>query len=144
VINKIKSKRCELMLSTSTFRLKCIKPSTILSLSLRRSFSSSTVRRFPLENVLDGSSPQPVQVTAVSSAGIEMADGLVITSSCIFLGGKVFLWKVPSTLWNGWDKERFEIFEVTIPKPGEPQCLPICVYLLTIFQNCSSWEQASQ
>jgi hypothetical protein len=94
--------------------------------------------------MLDGGSPQPVQVNTVSSAGIEMADGLVVTSSCIFLGGKLFLWKVPSTLWNGWDKERFEIFEVTIPKPGELKVFSFALYLLTISQNYSYWEQASQ
>jgi len=70
-----------------------------------------------LENVLEGGPPQPVQVNKVSPTGIELADGLVITSSCIFLGGKVFLWKVPPTLWKGWDRERFELFEVAVPKP---------------------------
>jgi len=89
----------------------------LLRCSPTRYFSTSLARRSKLENVLDGGPPLPVQVTRVSTAGIELADGLVVTSSCIFLGGKVFLWKVPPTLWNAWDNDRFEIFEVTIPKP---------------------------
>jgi NADH dehydrogenase [ubiquinone] 1 alpha subcomplex assembly factor 3 len=96
----------------------CARTCFITQKRLIKPFSSSSVARSQLENVLEGGPVQPVQVNKVSPTGIELADGLVITSSCIFLGGKVFLWKVPPTLWNGWDKERFELFEVAVPKPG--------------------------
>ncbi|EJD01606.1 DUF498-domain-containing protein [Fomitiporia mediterranea MF3/22] len=83
---------------------------------------SSTPHRFSSEptkihNILgDGPAP-PVQVRGMTAAGIELADGLILPSSCIFLDGNVFLWNVPSTLWNGWSKEQFEMFEVVVPKP---------------------------
>ncbi|ETW84162.1 hypothetical protein HETIRDRAFT_247083, partial [Heterobasidion irregulare TC 32-1] len=70
-----------------------------------------------LTNILAGEVPPPVQVKSVSSAGIHLQDGLLLSSSCIFLEGKVFLWDVPPTLWQGWSKERFELFELVVPKP---------------------------
>lgn len=79
-----------------------------------------------LTNILAGDVPPPVQVKSVTASGITLQDGLIIPSACIFLEGKVFLWDVPLTrgreagsLWKGWGKERFELFEVVVPKPGE-------------------------
>lgn len=104
----------------SSGRISSLKLHKSLKTPNVRLFNQSILRYSPLENVLDGGAPLPVQVSKISPAGIELADGLVITSSCIFLGGKVFLWKVPPTLWSGWENDRFEVFEVAIPKPGEP------------------------
>lgn len=71
-----------------------------------------------LTNMLAGDVPPPVQVHSISERGIQLADGLILPSSCIFLEGKVFLWDVPNTLWEGWTKEHLEIFDVVVPKPG--------------------------
>ena len=60
-----------------------------------------------------------MQVRKMTGGGIELEDGLILPSSCIFLDGEVFLWNVPSTLWDGWSKEHFKVFEVVVPKPGE-------------------------
>ena len=72
-----------------------------------------------LNNILGGGPAPPVQVRGITPAGIELADGLILPSACIFLDGNVFLWNVPSSLWNGWNKEKFEIFDVVVPKPGK-------------------------
>lgn len=79
-----------------------------------------------LTNILAGEVPPPVQVKTVTQSGITLQDGLILRSACIFLEGKVFLWDVPlkrgseaGSLWRGWGKERFELFEVVVPKPGE-------------------------
>ncbi|KAL5527818.1 hypothetical protein ACEPAG_6619 [Sanghuangporus baumii] len=70
-----------------------------------------------LHNILgDGPAP-PVQVRKIAAGGIELEDGLILPSACIFLDGDVFLWNVPITLWDGWTKELFEMFETVIPKP---------------------------
>ncbi|KAG2155104.1 uncharacterized protein EDB93DRAFT_1239374 [Suillus bovinus] len=61
--------------------------------------------------------PPPVQVSSITSAGIQLADGLVLPSACIFLDGKVFLWNVPSHLWDGWGREHLSVFETAVPKP---------------------------
>lgn len=69
-------------------------------------------------NILSGGPAPPVQVRGITAAGIELADGLILPSACVFLDGNVFLWDVPGSLWSGWGKERFELFEVVVPKPG--------------------------
>jgi NADH dehydrogenase [ubiquinone] 1 alpha subcomplex assembly factor 3 len=74
-------------------------------------------------NILASEIPPPVQVESVTHAGITLSDGLVIPGACIFLEGKIFLWDVPNSLWDGWGKEMFQIFEVVVPKPGEPLCM---------------------
>ncbi|KZT29359.1 hypothetical protein NEOLEDRAFT_1128080, partial [Neolentinus lepideus HHB14362 ss-1] len=71
----------------------------------------------PFTNILASEVPPPVQVSQITPEGIHLADGLIIPSACIFLEGKVFLWDVPQSLWNGWSKDRFEIFETVVPKP---------------------------
>ena len=61
----------------------------------------------------------PVQVKSITNEGIQLLDGLSIPSACIFLEGQVYLWSVPTTLWDGWGKEQLEIFETVLPKPGK-------------------------
>ena len=60
-----------------------------------------------------------VQVKRITSEGIELADGLILPSACIFLNGKTFLWDVPR---EGWSEEHFEVFDVVVPKPGACTC----------------------
>lgn len=75
-----------------------------------------------------------MQVRKITQGGIELEDGLILASSCIFLDGQVFLWDVPVSRtdmgtgsstssgverrWEGWTKEHFVVFEVVVPKPG--------------------------
>jgi len=68
-------------------------------------------------NILAGDTLPPVQVNSITPNGIQLANGLVIPSACIFLEGKVFLWDVPSKLWQGWGKEHLEVFEIVMPRP---------------------------
>ncbi|THH30333.1 hypothetical protein EUX98_g3847 [Antrodiella citrinella] len=70
-----------------------------------------------LNNILAGGAAPAVQVKTITSQGIELADGLVIPSACIFLNGKTFLWDVPENLWDGWKEEHFEVFDIVVPKP---------------------------
>jgi len=71
---------------------------------------------------LSGGPAPAVQVRQVTSAGIELADGLVLPGPSIFLDGNVFLWNTPThpagdAKWTGWSKVHFEVFEVVVPKP---------------------------
>jgi hypothetical protein len=99
--------------------------STLFTNALKRSacrqFHTRTALRYPagLENILGGGPAPPVQVKSIGEEGIQLADGLVIPSACIFLDGQVFLWNVPSKPWKDWTKEHFRIFDVVVPKPGE-------------------------
>ncbi|TFK90861.1 DUF498-domain-containing protein [Polyporus arcularius HHB13444] len=92
------------------------------SLVCARSFSASYSRNFPpsdggLTNILSGGDAPAVQVKTSTPNGIQLADGLVLPSACIFLNGKVFLWNVPEKTWDDWKTEHFEIFETVVPKP---------------------------
>lgn len=60
-----------------------------------------------------------MQVKTITANGIQLADGLVLPSACIFLNGKVFLWNVPEKTWDGWKPEHFEVFDTVVPKPGK-------------------------
>ena len=86
-----------------------------------RQFHTRGALRYPagLENILGGGPAPPVQVSSIGEEGIQLADGLVIPSACIFLEGQVFLWNVPSKPWKDWTQEHFRIFDVVIPKPGK-------------------------
>lgn len=90
--------------------------------------TTPTLRDRSFTNLLADDNPPAVQVSSISSAGIQLVDGLLLPGSCIFLEGKVFLWDVPATnagskvkeeRWREWDKELFEVFEVVNPRPGE-------------------------
>ncbi|KAG9051457.1 hypothetical protein FS837_006633 [Tulasnella sp. UAMH 9824] len=75
-----------------------------------------------LTNILEDrdSPPPPVQVKRITGDGIELMDGLLLPSSCIFLNGRVFLWDGPDLKdgkWDGWSKDRLAIFEAVVPKP---------------------------
>jgi len=75
------------------------------------------LRSAKLENVLGDDFASRTLVRGMSSTGIELADGLVLPSACIFLNGQVFLWQIPGAPWRGWSKEQFEVFDAVIPKP---------------------------
>ncbi|KAH9899539.1 DUF498-domain-containing protein [Cubamyces lactineus] len=97
-----------------------LRQSTRISLATRAIHASSS-RRNPrdggLSNILAGGDAPSVEVKAITQNGIQLADGLLLTSASIFLNGKVFMWNVPEKLWDGWKPEHFEIFETVVPKP---------------------------
>ncbi|KAF8889895.1 DUF498-domain-containing protein [Infundibulicybe gibba] len=87
--------------------------------STRSIHTTNALRDRSFTNILADDTPPPVQVNSITSAGIQLADGLLLPSPCVFLEGKVFLWDIPSAHQDTWDvrKEHFELFEVVIPRP---------------------------
>ena len=104
----------------------------VLKRSAVRQFHTRAALRYPagLENILGGGPAPPVQVKSIGEEGIQLADGLVIPSACIFLDGQVFLWNVPPKPWKDWTKEHFRIFDVVVPKPGESYLDLLCRCLM--------------
>ena len=91
----------------------------LLHKSTQRTFHTvPALRSSTFTNILASDNPPAVQVGSITPSGILLADGIILPSACIFLDGQVFLWDVPQTLWEGWTKDHFEIFEVVVPKPG--------------------------
>lgn len=91
-----------------------------LRTTLRSLHTTPVLRDSPtkLTNILAGANAPATQVKTVTSEGIHLEDGRIIPGPCIFLEGKVYLWNVPSTMWEGWNPEHFEVFDLTVPKPG--------------------------
>ncbi|KAF8312231.1 DUF498-domain-containing protein [Clavulina sp. PMI_390] len=88
-----------------------------------RTLSTSVPSRSSLADasIYADDGPPPVSVKTVTSTGVELLDGLVLSSACIFLEGRVFLWEVPKieghASWPGWTTDHFKIFEVVVPRP---------------------------
>ncbi|TFK62713.1 hypothetical protein BDN72DRAFT_376654 [Pluteus cervinus] len=83
-----------------------------------RSFHTSGLcRDQSFTNILADDNPPSVQVMSITEDGIQLADGLLLPSACIFLDGKVFLWDVPQQSWSSWGAEHLEIFDVVVPRP---------------------------
>jgi NADH dehydrogenase [ubiquinone] 1 alpha subcomplex assembly factor 3 len=99
---------------------RATKPGVSSSMNvLTRGIQTSLLRRDrSFTNLLADEVPPAVQVSSITDDGILLADGLLLPSSCIFHDGRVFLWDVPLKLWEGWESERFEFFESTVPRPG--------------------------
>jgi hypothetical protein len=96
---------------------RTIRP--LIASSQCRGIRTSPARRdSSFTNILADDNPPAVQVKSITNEGIQLLDGLIIPSACIFLEGQVFLWDPPNSLWDGWGKEHFEIFDTVLPKPG--------------------------
>ncbi len=87
--------------------------------SQHKGFHDSRICNSALHNILAGGASPSTQVKTINAEGINLADGRIIPSSCIFLDGKVFLWQTPETFWDGWGTEHFEVFDAVVPKPGK-------------------------
>ncbi len=99
-------------------RTFCYLPSRLFHSSTRWRSLGDHDRGRGLTNILADDNPPAVQVKRITNQGIQLVDGLVLPSACIFLEGQVFLWDVPQTLWEGWGKEHLEIFDLVSPRPG--------------------------
>ena len=122
-------------LRPTTTRLLCkridhsiyYRPRTVGNHRTQNFHTSRVVRDSSFTNLLADDNPPAVQVSSISEAGIQLADGLVLPGACVFLEGKVFLWDVPESTvaskireerWKGWRTDRFQLFEVVTPRPG--------------------------
>lgn len=100
------------------FSLLALRP--LIASTQSRGIRASPARHdSSFTNILADVNSPAVQVKSITSEGIQLLDGLLISSACIFLEGQVFLWSVPSSLWDGWGKEHLEIFDTVLPKPGK-------------------------
>ena len=118
---------------------KKLQPTSLL---VSRNLHTTVIRRdSSFTNLLADDNPPPVQVSSLSDNGILLADGLLIPGACIFLGGKVYLWDTPELktntrrtqeIWRTWAEERFQIFDIVTPRPGEPLLFKfsVCIHEL--------------
>jgi NADH dehydrogenase [ubiquinone] 1 alpha subcomplex assembly factor 3 len=106
--------------------IACVSSNSTRAFALPKRSIHATAKRngtTTLPNILAGGPAPPVIVKSMDSNGLQLADGLTIPGACIFLEGEVFLWDIPpAETWNKMSaaevQERFELFEVVVPKPG--------------------------
>lgn len=84
-----------------------------------------------LTNLFEAGDNPPLSVNRLDERGFLLSDGLLVPGGVIFADGRAFLWDVDppgdgakgvEKAWAGWSKERFEIFERVVPRPGEYSC----------------------
>lgn len=102
-----------------------------------------------LTNLFETPDLPSLSVSKLNDKGFILSDDLVIPGGVVFLGGRALLWDVdppadPATSgkgvegsWDGWEVERFKVFEVVVPRPG--------MSLLEIYMALpATWVTASQ
>lgn len=120
LFSSVPKQRVLLYLFTLAMFAKHVAQRTALLRRIRPMHTTAIHRNTPtaLSNMLSSGPAPPVQVKRISPAGIELVDGLILPSACIFLEGNVFLWDVPPALSSDWSTDKFQLFEVVVPKPG--------------------------
>ncbi len=106
-------------------------PRAALSLahpSASRAFHSSAPAHSGLTNLFEAGDNPPLSVAKLDARGFHLSDGLLVPGGLVFADGRAFLWDVDPPgdtkrgiegAWEGWSKERFEVFERVVPRPGE-------------------------
>ncbi|KAJ9095190.1 hypothetical protein QFC19_007645 [Naganishia cerealis] len=113
-------------------RLESIPHRSIPNASLRAIHTSQRLQASGgLTNLFDtddqGARPR-LAVHKLNDEGFHLSDGLVIPGGVVFVENRAFLWDVDPVgtdelsgrgRWKeeGWSKERFNIFEVVVPRP---------------------------
>ena len=82
-----------------------------------------------LHNLFDASDRPSLFVNKLNAKGFYLSDNLVVPGGLILLDGRPLLWDVDPPvddseaglegMWRGWGKERFGVFEVVVPRPGQ-------------------------
>lgn len=97
----------------------------------RRAFHPTPSPNSGLTNLFDTPDLPSLSVTKLNDKGFILSDDLVVPGGVVFLGGRAMLWDVDPPLdpaktgskglegsWEGWEVERFKVFEVVVPRPG--------------------------
>ncbi len=122
------------------YKMNAVKirpPSTLSTLRLRpypstrHIHSSPSIRAEALTNLFDTGDRPSLFVTKLNDKGFHLSDNLVVPGGLIILSGRPLLWDVDPPgddtkkglegMWMGWGKERFRVFEMVVPRPGESQ-----------------------
>ncbi|KAL7413083.1 NADH dehydrogenase 1 alpha subcomplex assembly factor 3 [Mrakia frigida] len=97
---------------------------------LHRPFASSLPKlvqppppSYSPDNDFKASTLNTVHIAGVSSAGVELTDGVILPGACILLAGNPFLWNVQlpgegdEKTWSQFTEDSFRVFEIVGPRP---------------------------
>lgn len=82
-----------------------------------------------LQNIFDTADRPSLTITKLTPKGFHLSDDLVVPGGLVLAGYQALLWNVDppkgdgtggmEAAWQGWTKERFQVFESVVPRPGE-------------------------
>jgi NADH dehydrogenase [ubiquinone] 1 alpha subcomplex assembly factor 3 len=90
-----------------------------------------------LTNIFDTADRPSLTIAKLTPKGFHLSDDLVVPGGLVLAGYQALLWNVDPPVgdgtggleaaWKGWTKERFQVFESVVPRPGE--CHDDCEWL---------------
>jgi NADH dehydrogenase [ubiquinone] 1 alpha subcomplex assembly factor 3 len=108
------------MLRTSVARLA--QPLSARGLHTTRPLQS-------LQNIFETSDRPSLTIAKLTPKGFHLSDDLVVPGGLVLAGYQALLWNVDppkgdgsggmEEAWKGWTKERFQVFESVVPRPGQ-------------------------
>lgn len=82
-----------------------------------------------LQNIFETSDRPSLTIAKLTPKGFHLSDDLVVPGGLVLAGYQALLWDVDppkgdgsgdlKAAWQGWTKERFQVFESVVPRPGE-------------------------
>jgi NADH dehydrogenase [ubiquinone] 1 alpha subcomplex assembly factor 3 len=107
------------MLRTQLLRLS--RPTSSRCFSATRPAQSLT-------NIFDTADRPSLTIAKLTPKGFHLSDDLVVPGGLVLAGYQALLWDVDppkgdgsagiDAAWSGWTKERFQVFESVVPRPG--------------------------
>jgi NADH dehydrogenase [ubiquinone] 1 alpha subcomplex assembly factor 3 len=81
-----------------------------------------------LTNIFDTADRPSLTIAKLTPKGFHLSDDLVVPGGLVLAGYQALLWDVDppkgdgsagiDAAWAGWTKERFQVFESVVPRPG--------------------------
>lgn len=85
-----------------------------------------------LQNIFETSDRPSLTIAKLTPKGFHLSDDLVVPGGLVLAGYQALLWDVDppkgdgaggiGEAWKGWTKERFQVFESVVPRPGTLHC----------------------
>lgn len=98
------------------------------SRSLQTRSLHSTRPALSLQNIFETSDRPSLTIAKLTPKGFHLSDDLVVPGGLVLAGYQALLWDVDppkgdgsgdlQAAWKGWTKERFQVFESVVPRPG--------------------------
>lgn len=105
---------------------------TLLAQSSRSALQSRSLHTtrpaLSLQNIFETPDRPSLTISKLTPRGYHLSDDLVVPGGLVLAGYQALLWDVDppkgdgsgglAAAWQGWTKERFQVFETVVPRPG--------------------------
>jgi hypothetical protein len=94
-----------------------------------------------LTNIFDTADRPSLTIAKLTPKGFHLSDDLVVPGGLVLAGYQALLWDVDppkgdgsagiDAAWKGWTKDRFQVFESVVPRPGTYSTIQVSRGVLT-------------